>query len=82
MLTLIYRQRNGSDAYKDFIDPIKAFDKFFSMVNDARKMPFITSDEHIGSFDHRNVEWYMLNDQEGKELALTRFNNWLKDFRR
>ena len=82
MFTVIYNQRNGTNAYKDFADPVKAFDKFYSMVNDARRDPFISSDDHIGFFTHKNIEWYMLRDQKGKDLAMTRFNTWINDFKR
>jgi len=81
MLTVIYRTRNGTDKFLDFIDPEKAFNRFFSMVNDARKEPFISSDQHIGSFSYKNLEWYMTRDQEGKDLAYHRFNNWLSEFK-
>jgi hypothetical protein len=82
MITVIYRQRDGTDKHQDFTDPVKAFDKFYRMLKVAWRSPFIASDEHIGSFDYHNVEWYMLNDEEGKALAFKRFEVWLKDFKK
>jgi hypothetical protein len=82
MFTVIYTKLDGTNRYLDFKEPSKAFDKFYSMIKDARKSPFITSSEHIGSFNWRDVEGYMLNDEEGKKLASNRFMVWCEDFRR
>lgn len=80
--TVIYRQRNGADAYKDFTDQKKAFDKFYGMLKDASRSPFVSSDDIIGFFSYKNLEWYMLNDDEGKALAFSRFEKWINDFKR
>jgi len=80
MITVIYNLFNGTCKHQDFTNTDKAFDKFYSMVNNARRDPFISSPDHIGFFSHRDIEWYMTKDQEGKELALIRFNHWLKNF--
>jgi hypothetical protein len=83
MITLIYNQiTTGTCKHQDFKDPVKAFDKFYSMLKDARRDPFISSDDHIGFFTHRDVEWFMLNDQEGKDMALIRFKKWLEHYKR
>lgn len=83
MITVISNQvTTGTCRHQDFKDPVKAFDKFYSMLPDARKDPFISSDEHIGFFTHKDVEWYMLNDEEGKQMAFKRFEKWLSDFRK
>jgi hypothetical protein len=81
MFTLIYRKTDGTDKYLDFSEPMEVFNKFYPMLKDARKSPFISSSEHIGMFNYKNVEWYMLNDEEGKKLALNRFMIWCEDFR-
>lgn len=83
MFTVISNKvSDGTCRYQDYADPRKAFDRFFAMVNDARKDPFISSDQHIGFFTHKDLEWYMSKDDEGKALAHKRFENWLSDFRR
>ena len=83
MLTVISNQvTTGTCRYQDFKDPVKAFQKFYSMLPDARKDPFISSDEHIGVFTHRDVDWYMLNDEDGKQLALKRFMRWFETYRK
>lgn len=82
MLTVVYRKRDGTDKHQDFAEPKKAFNKFYSMVNIAWRIPFISSDEHIGSFCYKDLEWYMTRDQEGKDLAYIRFEKWLNDFKK
>lgn len=80
-LTLLYRNRSGSEQHKDFTDPVKAFCEFYRMVHYAWRSPLISSDEIIGFFSHENVEWYMLDDDDGKILAYNRFQNWIRDNR-
>ena len=83
MITVISNQMTtGTNRHQEFKDPVKAFDKFYAMLPDARKDPFISSDEHIGFFTHKDVEWYMMRDEEGKQMAFKRFEKWLSDFKR
>ena len=82
MFTVIYNLTNGTNKYQDFKDPVKAFDLFYALLPDARKDPFVASDEHIGFFTHKDVDWYMMRDREGKDLAKIRFLNWIEDFKR
>ena len=57
MISVVYRKIGGSITTNEFTDANKAFDKFYPMAFDARKSPAIWSDDHIGYFNHNNIEY-------------------------